>query len=75
MAEELRVSKTFLYRLRAYFAEVRSEMKRVTWPNKQEIYGMTVMVILTTFLFGLYFWATDSVFSFFVARVLKHFLQ
>ena len=75
MAEEIGISKNALQRARDYFAEVRSEMKRVTWPNKQEIYGLTLMVVLTTFIFGLYFWATDHFLSFAVGRILKYFLQ
>ena len=51
MADEIGVSKNYWRQLRDYFGEVRGEMKRVTWPGKQEIYGTTVMVILTTFLF------------------------
>ncbi len=74
MAEEIGISKNFLQRLRDYFTEVRSEMKRVTWPGKQEIYGTTLMVILTTFLFGFYFWITDSAFHVLIGRILKHFL-
>ena len=75
MAEEIGISKNFLGRLRDYSAEVRSEMKRVTWPSKQEVYGITVMVVLTSFLFGTYFWATDHLFSLFVGQILKYFLQ
>jgi len=75
MVEEIGISKNALQRARAYFAAVRSEMRRVTWPTKQEIYGLTMMVVLTTFIFGLYFWITDHFFSFVVARVLKYFLQ
>jgi preprotein translocase SecE subunit len=45
-------------------------MKRVTWPGKQEIYGTTVMVVLTTFLFGIYFWLCDQAFSRLMARLL-----
>ena len=74
MVEEIGSSKNFLDRARTYFGEVRSEMRRVTWPNKQEIYGITVMVILTTFIFGAYFYATDRFFSFVVGRILKHFI-
>jgi len=55
--------------------EARGEMRRVTWPNKAEIYGMTVMVVITTFLFGLYFWGTDQAFHFLVGRILKYFLK
>ena len=74
MAEEIGISKGFLQRARVYFGEVRTEMKRVSWPNKQEIYGITMMVILTTFIFGAYFYATDHLFSLLVGRILKHFL-
>ena len=74
MAEEIGISKSFIQRTRTYIGEVRTEMKRVTWPNKQEIYGLTVMVILTTFIFGAYFYVTDHVFSLLVGRILKHFL-
>ena len=50
-------------------------MKRVTWPGKQEIYGTTIMVILTTFLFGIYFWVCDEAFSVTVSRILKYLLH
>jgi preprotein translocase subunit SecE len=74
MAEEIGSSTNFLDQVRTYFGEVRSEMRRVTWPSKQEIYGITVMVILTTFIFGAYFYATDHLFQFVVGRILKHFI-
>ncbi len=74
MAEEIVNTTSFLTQVRTYFGEVRSEMKRVTWPSKQEIYGLTVMVILTTFIFGAYFYLTDHFFSYVVGRILKHFV-
>ena len=74
MVEDIGIPKNFLQRARSYVAEVRSEMKRVTWPGKQEVYGITVMVILTTFLFGAYFHLTDQLFSYFVGSILKYFL-
>jgi len=46
-----------------YVYEVRTETKRVTWPSKQEVYGTTVMVVLTTFLFGFYFYLCDQGFG------------
>ena len=74
MAEELGISKNTLQQLREYFADVRVEMKRVTWPGKQEIYGTTLMVVLTTFIFGIFFWLTDRSFSYVIGRILKYFL-
>jgi preprotein translocase subunit SecE len=62
-------------RFREYVGEVRAEMRKVTWPGKQEIYSTTVMVILTTFLFAGYFAICDSAFQVLVRRVLDHFLH
>ncbi len=74
MGEEVSIEKSTWLRVREYFSDVRAEMKRVTWPGKQEIYGTTVMVIVTTFLFGFYFWICDQAFSNLVGRALRYFL-
>ena len=75
MAEELTIQKGFWERTRDYFSDVRVEMKRVTWPSKQEIYGTTVMVILTTFLFAFYFAICDGIFKYAVTKFLNYFLH
>ncbi len=75
MNEELTLGKSPMTRIRDYFEGIRVEMRRVTWPSKQEIYGTTMMVILTTFLFGIYFWICDEAFSNMVAKALKFFLH
>ena len=75
MAEELSIQKSSWIRLREYISDVRVEMKRVTWPSKQEIYGTTVMVVLTTFLFGFYFWLCDVAFKNVMSKVLRFFLH
>jgi len=58
-----------------YASEVKIETKRVTWPSTQEVYGTTVMVILTTFIFGIYFYILDLVFSRGVTGLLNYFLH
>ena len=73
MGDEVSIEKSPWVRVREYISDVRVEMKRVTWPGKQEIYGTTVMVILTTFLFGIYFFACDGAFRFVVQRILDFF--
>jgi preprotein translocase subunit SecE len=70
MANELSAGKQVVGKVNSYISDVRAEMKRVTWPGKQEVYGTTVMVIITTFLFGFYFMICDELFSRFVAYVL-----
>ena len=49
------------------------ETRRVTVPGKQEVYGTTVMVILTTFLFGIYFAVCDRAFGYLVQSLLSYF--
>ena len=75
MAEELTIQKKPWERFREYVSEVRVEMKRVTWPGKQEVYGTTMMVILTTFAFGAFFWICDLIFSHGMDRLLKYLLH
>jgi preprotein translocase subunit SecE len=42
-----------------FLAEVRNELKRVTWPSRREVYATTVVVILTSIFFGVYLWGVD----------------
>jgi preprotein translocase subunit SecE len=50
-------------RLTDFLADVRAEMKRVTWPDRKEVYATTIVVILTSAFFGAYLWGLDLVFS------------
>jgi preprotein translocase subunit SecE len=44
---------------RTFLAEVRNELKRVTWPSRKEVYATTLVVILTSVFFGAYLFALD----------------
>ena len=46
-------------RMRVFLAEVRNELKRVTWPSQKEVYATTVVVILTSAFFGIYLFVLD----------------
>jgi len=50
-----------LKRLRQFLAEVWSELKKTTWPNRQEVYGTTVVVIVTVLICAAYLWVVDIV--------------
>ncbi|HZU23639.1 MAG TPA: preprotein translocase subunit SecE [Terriglobales bacterium] len=44
---------------KSFYHDVRSEMKKVTSPNLQEVQSTTAVVIVTVFLFGAFFWLID----------------
>lgn len=75
MADELTIQKGAWQRMVDYIADVRTEMKKVTWPNKQEVYSTTVLVIVTTFGFAFFFWVCDSILSRTVTRLLEWFAR
>ena len=56
--------------LKTFFAEVKSELKKVTWPSKQEVYSTTIVVILTTVFFGFYLYGLDIIMSQVFTRIL-----
>ena len=48
-------------RSRTFLAQVRNEVERVTWPNWKEVQATTLVVVLTSVLFGVYLWGVDLV--------------
>ena len=48
-------------RSRTFLAQVRNEIRNVTWPTRKEVQATTLVVILTSVLFGVYLWSTDLV--------------
>ncbi len=56
-----------------FLKEVRAEVKKVTWPSKNEVYSTTVVVILATFFVGFYLFFMDIIFSWVIARIKSLF--
>jgi preprotein translocase subunit SecE len=62
MAAELEPKKdNWIENTRAYLGDIRSEMKRVTWPNRTQVESTTMVVILSVFIFAIYFKIVDQV--------------
>jgi len=55
--------KNIFKRMRAYLKEVRGEMKKVTWPSKDDMIKTTVAVIVISLFFGVYLFGVDFIFS------------
>ena len=56
---------------------LREEYKKIYWPNKKEVYHVTVIVILITTFVALYTLLFDTAFSFVltnVSNIIKNFI-
>lgn len=47
-------------RATSYFGEVRSEMRRVVWPSREDLKNYTVAVVAILVVFGVAIWLIDS---------------
>jgi preprotein translocase subunit SecE len=46
-----------------FLKDVRGELKKVTWPSKQEVINSTIVVIVCTLIIGIFLWLCDFAFS------------
>ena len=53
--------KSYPERIKSFYNDVRSEMRKVTAPSRKEVQATTTVVIVTVFLFGVYFFIIDNV--------------
>ena len=60
-------------RARRFLSDVRGELGRVTWPTRREVYATTLVVILTSMLFGLYLWGVDLMLSAIMRQLFRWF--
>ncbi|RLC46777.1 MAG: preprotein translocase subunit SecE [Candidatus Coatesbacteria bacterium] len=58
-------------RLITFFRDVRLELKRVTWPNKDQIMSATIVVIVATLILSAYLGVVDRLFSLLLRFALK----
>ena len=56
-----------------FVSEVRSEMKRVTWPSRREVYATTLVVIITSAFFGVYLFGVDLALNRIVRYIFDRF--
>ena len=52
-------------------SDVRGEMRKVVTPSRKEVETTTTVVIIAVFIFGLFFFLTDSIFSYGLTQLLK----
>ena len=56
---------------RTFVSEVITELKKVTWPPKKEVYGTTIVVVIAVFFFGFYLYGLDLIMSYAFSAVTR----
>jgi preprotein translocase subunit SecE len=69
MSQKVRWYRRFV----SFLREVRAELKKVTWPSRNEVYSTTIVVIFATIFFGFYLFFMDVVFSWLITRIKDFF--
>ena len=50
-------------RIRRYFDEVWSELRKVSWPTREHVRNLTVLVFVISLVVGLYITILDTIFQ------------
>lgn len=58
-----------------YIRQVRSEMKKVSWPSRKETTVSTIAVFIMVVLAALFLYASDQVISFVIRLIMGFGLQ
>ncbi len=56
-------------RIRRYFDEVWSELRKVSWPTREQVRNLTVLVFAISLVVGIYITLLDGVFRFLISVV------
>jgi preprotein translocase subunit SecE len=65
--------KEWADRTKQFYLDVRSEMKKVSWPGRQEVISTTLVVIIAVLFFGAYLGVVDIGLGYGVTKVLNYF--
>jgi preprotein translocase subunit SecE len=58
-------------RIRRFIDEAWSELKKVSWPTREQVRNLTVLVFAVSFTIGLYITVLDVVFQRVVALLVE----
>jgi len=56
-----------------FLKDVKAELKKVTWPSKNEVTSTTIVVIAATVFFGFYLFFMDLLFSWVISQIKNLF--
>ncbi|MCK5221838.1 MAG: preprotein translocase subunit SecE [Candidatus Aminicenantes bacterium] len=50
-------------RIGDYLKEIKGELKKVTWPTKDDLIKTTIAVLVSSLIFGVFLFIIDMIFS------------
>jgi preprotein translocase subunit SecE len=65
--------KSWPQQIKSFYNDVRTEMKKVTTPSMKEVRATTAVVIVTVFIFGVYFAAVDGIIGHTLDALFRYF--
>jgi preprotein translocase subunit SecE len=65
--------KSWPEQIKAFYNDVRTETRKVTAPSLKEVRSTTIVVIITVFLFALYFGVIDYIIQHAVTVLFHYF--
>jgi preprotein translocase subunit SecE len=57
--------------LRTFLGEVKIELKKCTWPTRQELLGSTMVVVISVLILGVFVGLSDTVLMFLLRQLLQ----
>ncbi len=70
---ELSNAVSWPQKTRSYIDDLRTEMKRVTWPSWKSVRATTGVVIAAVFLFAAYLFVVDAIVNSVITKVIHYF--
>lgn len=56
-----------------FVKEVRTELKKATWPSAKEVRGTTIVVVATSSVFAVFLWLVDILVRQVVSGIMNFF--
>jgi len=57
--------------LKTFLGEVKTELKKCTWPTRRELMGSTMVVVVSVIILGVFVGLSDTVLMGFLRAVLR----
>jgi preprotein translocase subunit SecE len=57
--------------LKTFLGEVKAELKKCTWPTRQELFGSTMVVVISVLILGVFVGLSDTLLMGLLRAVLR----